>query len=66
MERAELPKPVLVELFERIAAILDIDQGQTSLQLYFDHGRLRRWSALDTNNGHERLREFDDRARQVL
>jgi hypothetical protein len=62
----ELPKPMLVLLFERIAAIMELDDGQTGLELYFENGRLRRWTARDLNNGHDRLRRFDDRARQVL
>jgi hypothetical protein len=40
MERAdsELPKPMLVQLFERIAEIMELDEGQTGLELYFENG----------------------------
>jgi hypothetical protein len=68
MERAdsELPKPMLVQLFERIAEIMELDEGQTGLELYFENGRLRRWTARDLNKSHDSLRRFDDRARQIL
>jgi hypothetical protein len=45
---------------------MDLDEGQHSLEHHFDDGHLRRWTALDRNNGHEALRRFDDRLRQVL
>jgi hypothetical protein len=50
---AEPPKPMLVLLFERIAAIMELDEGLTRLELEFDGGSLRRWSTNDGRNGHE-------------
>jgi hypothetical protein len=36
--------PLLVRLFGTIAAVMDLDEGQTGLELYFEDGRLRRWT----------------------
>jgi hypothetical protein len=55
------PKPALVALFERVAAIMELDEGLTRLELEFDGGHLRRWSTHDDRNGHEALRQFDAR-----
>jgi hypothetical protein len=60
-DSGEEPKPLLVLLFEAAAAIMDLDEGQHTLELHFDHGHLRRWTALNKNNGHEALRRFDPR-----
>jgi hypothetical protein len=60
--RADPPNPALVVLFERIAAVMELDEGLTRLELEFDEGHLRRWSAHDERNGHEALRVFDGRA----
>jgi hypothetical protein len=46
----EQPKPLLVRLLEGAAAIMGLDEGQTSLKLHFDNGHLRRWTARDSNN----------------
>jgi hypothetical protein len=45
---------------------MELDEGQTGLELYFEHGRLRRWTARDLNKSHDALRRFDDRVRQIL
>lgn len=58
----ELPKPALVRFFEQVAAIMELDEGLTRLELEFDDGHLRRWYSHDEKNGHEALRRFDDRA----
>jgi hypothetical protein len=58
----EEPKPLLVRLFDAVAAIMDLEEGQCSLELHFEHGHLRRWTARKSNNGHEALRQFDARA----
>jgi hypothetical protein len=46
----ELPKPVLGELFEAIAVVMDINEGWHSLELHFENGYLGRWSHLNKNN----------------
>ena len=55
----EEPKPLLVQLFEAAAAAMDLNEGQHTLELHFEHGHLRRWTALNKNNGHEALRRLD-------
>jgi hypothetical protein len=55
----EEPKPLLVQLFEAAAAAMDLNEGQHTLELHFEHGHLHRWTALNKNNGHEALRCFD-------
>jgi hypothetical protein len=58
----ESPKPALVQVFEAIAGVLDINHGQTRLELEFDDGHLRRWWAHDERNGALQLHEFDAQA----
>jgi hypothetical protein len=60
-ETDESPKPVLVRLFEAIAAVMDLDAGNTRLELEFEGGHLRRWTSHDERNGHEALHRFDTR-----
>jgi hypothetical protein len=50
-EGATEPKPTLVQLFEAVAAIMELDGGLTRVELEFDGGHLRRWSAHDERNG---------------
>jgi hypothetical protein len=51
-QEATQPKPMLVRLFEAVAAVTDLDEGLTRLELEFDGGHLRRWTAHDERNGH--------------
>jgi len=57
------PKPLLAELLEAIAEIMELDVGQTRLELEFKDGHLRRWHSHDVGHGRESLRPFEDRAR---
>jgi hypothetical protein len=61
-ETDEQLKPVLVRLFEAIAVVMDLDAGNTRLELEFEGGHLRRGTSHDERNGHEALRRFDARA----
>jgi hypothetical protein len=60
--REDLPKPALVTVFERIAAVMDLGEGLTRLELEFEEGHLRRWNTHDERNGHEALRRYEARA----
>jgi hypothetical protein len=60
--RHDEPKPILVRLFEAVAAIMELDMGQTGLELYFADGKLRRWTERHLNQPHARLHRFDGRA----
>ncbi|MGH3040934.1 MAG: hypothetical protein ACRDNG_04195 [Gaiellaceae bacterium] len=59
-------KPQLVLLFERLAEILELDEGATELRVQFDNGAVRRWWAQSGPHGHEQLRRYDDRAAHLL
>jgi len=61
-ERPELPKPHLARIFEAVAAVMDLDEGQHRLELVFADGHLQTWFVHDERNGHEALRRFDARA----
>jgi hypothetical protein len=62
---SDAPKPQLARLFEAIAAVMDLDEGQTGLELYFEDGRLRRWTERHLNQPFGRLQRFDDRASRL-
>jgi hypothetical protein len=47
----EAPKPHLSRMFEAIAAIMDLDEGLTHLEIEFEEGHLRRWSTRDERSG---------------
>jgi hypothetical protein len=44
----EPPKPMLVLLLERVAAIMELDEGLTRLELEFDGGSVRQDGSLVT------------------
>jgi hypothetical protein len=66
VSHVEQPKPQLAQLFERLAEVLELDEGATELRVQFDDGGVRRWWAQTGPHGHERLRRYDGRVARLL
>jgi hypothetical protein len=62
----EQAKPQLVQVLERVAEILELDDGHQRLELVFDQGHLVRWWAHDGPNGAKVLSRYDGRAGRLF
>ena len=59
---SETPQPILRRVFEAAAAVMELDHGQTRLELEFDDGHLRRWWTHGERRGALELHRYDGRA----
>jgi hypothetical protein len=55
-------EPALRRLFEAIAAVMDLDEGSTRLELLFSEGRLTKWYAHNEARRPAELGRYDGRA----
>ena len=62
---ADEPQPILRRLLEDVAAVMELDEGETRLELCFADGHLTRWYAHRRGNV-KALHVFDDRAAHLI
>jgi hypothetical protein len=53
------PKPLLAVFFETAAEAMDLTDGHQRLELMFENGHLRVWTAHSEKNGAYALERFD-------